>query len=308
MNNVIVTGASGFVGNNLVPYLQSRALQVMPVSRTAGFSYTDIDPHYLDSNHISAIVHLAGKAHDLAKTTHPEDYYKANSDITISLFEAFVRSEVEVFIYMSSVKAAADQVTGLLTENIEARPATDYGKSKLAAEKHILSVALPRDKRVYILRPCMIHGPGNKGNLNLLYQVVSKGLPYPLAAFDNRRSFLSVKNLCFVIFELLTRKDIDSGIYNVSDNGALSTNSIVRLMADVLHTSPRLLAVPPAIIRFIAWVGNWLPIPLNTERLRKLTENYVVSNKKLNIALHKQLPVEAEAGLKETLLSFAHAD
>lgn len=64
---------------------------------------------------------------------------------------------------------------------------------------------MQRDKRVYILRPCMIHGPGNKGNLNLLYNVVRKGIPWPLGDFENKRSFTSIDNLCYVVEGLLER-------------------------------------------------------------------------------------------------------
>lgn len=81
-------------------------------------------------------------------------------------------------------------------------------------------------KKVYILRPCMIHGPGNKGNLNLLYGVVSKGMPWPLGAFENRRSFTSIGNLQEVIKGLLT-KDAPSGIYHMGDDEALSTNELI---------------------------------------------------------------------------------
>ena len=102
---------------------------------------------------------------------------------------------------LSSVKAAADEINGELTEEIIPKPSTHYGKSKLLAEEYILSKVLPPGKRVYIIRPCMIHGPGNKGNLNLLYQLVRKNVPWPLASFDNKRSFCSIENLCFVIKE-----------------------------------------------------------------------------------------------------------
>ncbi|MDP4679990.1 MAG: nucleoside-diphosphate-sugar epimerase, partial [Cyclobacteriaceae bacterium] len=98
-------------------------------------------------------------------------------------------------------------------------------------EEYIQSQPLPQGKSYYILRPCMIHGPGNKGNLNLLYKLISNGIPYPLAAFENKRSFLSVENLCFVIRELLERDDIPSGIYNVSDDEVLSSNTLIKLIA-----------------------------------------------------------------------------
>ena len=84
------------------------------------------------------------------------------------MFDQFLKSDCETFIYMSSVKAVVDQADGILTENVKPNPITVYGKSKLAAEEYILSRKNLKNKRVYILRPCMIHGPNNKGNLNLL--------------------------------------------------------------------------------------------------------------------------------------------
>lgn len=104
-------------------------------------------------------------------------------------------SPARKFIFFSSVKAAADFVPGdLLTEDIVPHPVGPYGESKIKAEEYILNHPA-YEKQVYILRPCMIHGPGNKGNLNLLHQVIKKGIPWPLGAFENRRSFTSIGNL-----------------------------------------------------------------------------------------------------------------
>ena len=163
---------------------------------------------------------------------------------------------------------------------------------------------LSTEKKTYILRPCMIHGPGNKGNLNLLYQVVRKGIPYPLGAFENRRSFTSVDNLSFVI-EQLIEKDIPTGIYNVGDDETLSTNELIALMAKMLDKPNRTWNWNKSLVQFCARVGTVLHLPLNTERLQKLTENYVVSNAKLKLALGiEKMPVRAEDGLRKTVGSF----
>lgn len=304
--NIVVTGSSGFVGINLVPYLMARDETAIPLTRSEKFAYASIDANFLNEKKANAIVHLAGKAHDLNQSANPEEYYLVNTNLTIQLFDAFIQSAAEVFIYISSVKAVADHANLPLTEDMVPSPVTDYGKSKLAAEQYLLSQALPDGKRVYILRPCMIHGPGNKGNLNLLYQLVRKGIPYPLAAFDNRRSFLSIENLCFVIHTILNKKEIPTGIYHVCDNDPLSTNFIVQLISKVLHKKPRLIALSPRIIKFVAALGDRLPIPLNSQRLQKLTENYLVSNQKLCQALQQSLPVAAKEGLEKTIASFTH--
>ena len=126
-------------------------------------------------NDLNAIIHLAGKAHDTKKATDEKVYFDVNLGLTKQIFDFFLQSSAEKFVFFSSVKAVADKVNGSqLKEDIVPDPQSPYGKSKLAAENYILSQKLPINKRVYIIRPCMIHGPGNKGNLNLLYNIVQK--------------------------------------------------------------------------------------------------------------------------------------
>jgi nucleoside-diphosphate-sugar epimerase len=157
---------------------------------------------------------------------------------------------------------------------------------------------------LFILRPAMIHGPNNKGNLNLLYKVVSKGIPWPLGAFENRRSFTSIANLNFIVEQLL-EKDIEPGIYNVADDEPLSINRLIELIAESHGKKARIWKFSPKQVSRLARLGDKLHLPLNSERLKKLTESYVVSNEKLKKALGiATLPVSAEEGMKETLKSF----
>lgn len=150
--------------------------------------------------------------------------------LTRQLFDAFCISDAKYFIFMSSVKVAADRVEGVLRETDEPDPKTPYGISKLKAERYLLN-HLPEGKKVYILRPCMIHGPGSKGSLNLLYKLVKKGMPWPLGVFENKRSFLSIDNFCFVVDEILSGR-LAPGIYNLADTEPISTNEVIRLIAN----------------------------------------------------------------------------
>jgi len=160
-------------------------------------------------------------------------------------------------------------------------------------------------KKVYIMRPCMIHGPGNNGNLNLLYGVVSKEIPWPLGAFENRRSFTSIGNLQEVIKGFLT-KDAPSGIYHMGDDEALSTNELIEVICSALGKKAHIWNIPRSLMNGAARVGDWLHLPLNIQRMQKLTENYVVSNAKIKAALGmKEMPVRAKDGLRETIKSFA---
>ncbi len=293
---IAITGATGFVGVNLENYLKtSQDVESMRVRYLPNQQF-DIKS--------DAIIHLAGKAHDLKKVSHPQDYYEANFELTKQLFDAFLNSEAKVFVFMSTVKAVADEVKGILSEDAIPNPKTHYGIAKHQAEQYILSHKLSEGKRVYILRPCMIHGPGNKGNLNLLYQLVAKGFPWPLGAFENQRSFLSIENLCFVIKELLENNAIPSGIYQVADDASLSTNKLIELLGTSLNKKSRIFNIPSSWIKRGAKLGDYLHLPLNSERLQKLTENYVVSNHKILTAMEKGLPVSTEQGLIRTFESF----
>ena len=308
MQKVLITGITGFVGQNLKSYLRKSDFKVEGVVRNpkedSELSYQELTLEIW--NRSKAMIHLAGKAHDLRKTSNDNEYFEVNTDLTKKLYDQFLESSCEIFIYMSSVKAAADTVPDVLTENIKPIPLTPYGKSKQLAEQYILSKEIPEGKRVYILRPCMIHGPGNKGNLNLLYGFASKGLPYPLASYENKRSFLSVDNLSFVI-QMLIQKNIESGTYNISDNQALSTNQVVSLIAKSLNKKTMLWAIPKSVINSVAKAGDVLKLPINTERLAKMTENYIVSNDKLLRNLGADLPLTTEEGLLLTFKSFKNA-
>lgn len=261
---------------------------------------------------VDAIIHLAGKAHDTKNQSQAQVYFDINTGLTQKVYDYFLQSSAQKFIFFSSVKAAADTVPGnVLTENVVPAPIGPYGESKIKAEEYILENEKQRmkneecsKKRVFILRPCMIHGPGNKGNLNLLYGVVSKRIPWPLGAFENKRTFTSIDNLCFVIEGMLT-KELESGIYHMADDEALSTNELIEVMCEAMGRKAHIWRINRGLVEAMATIGTWLHLPLNKERLRKLTENYVVSNVKIKKALGiDQMPVRAKDGLRKTILSF----
>ena len=322
---ILITGIHGFVGSNLIAALFEHhtlyGLDIISpekkgVVRT--FSWKDIETTSFPMQRLprfDAIIHLAGKAHDTKNQSASQVYFDINTGLTQKIFDFFLESSAKKFIFFSSVKAAADSVVGdMLTEDVIPTPVGPYGESKIAAEEYILSklrsehgelkVAMQRDKQVYILRPCMIHGPGNKGNLNLLYNVVKKGIPWPLGDFENKRSFTSIDNLCYVVEGLLT-KDVASGIYHMGDDEALSTNELIALMCEAMGKVPHIWKMNRKMMEGCAGLGTLLHLPLNTERLRKLTENYVVSNEKIKSALGiDRMPVRAADGIMKTIRSF----
>jgi nucleoside-diphosphate-sugar epimerase len=309
---LLITGVHGFVGTNLTRVLRKDhviyGLDIFNPEKEGivkTFSWTDADKGNLPQ--VDVIIHLAGKAHDTKNRAEAQEYFDINTGLTLRIYDYFLVTQVKKFIFFSSVKAAADSVLGnVLTEEVIPHPKGPYGESKIMAEKYLQDHCPEADsgKSVYILRPCMIHGPGNKGNLNLLYNVVKKGIPWPLGAFENRRSFTSIDNLCFVINHLISG-NIPSGIYHMADDEALSTNELIELICQSLGKKPRIWRLPKGLMNTLAQVGGMLHLPLTLERLRKLTENYIVSNTKIKNAIGiDQMPLNAQEGFKKTLLSF----
>ena len=313
---ILITGVHGFVGSNLVEALKKEhtiyGLDIISPQKDGvrfTFSWDFLDkPGEIPE--VDAIIHLAGKAHDTKNKSAADVYFKVNTGLTQNIFDWFLaQPNCKKFVFFSTAKAAADKVDGVLTEDVVPTPVGPYGESKIKAERYILDALESRkdeitDKSVYIFRPCMIHGPGNKGNLNLLYNVVKKGIPYPLGAFENKRTFTSVENICFAVNGVLT-KDVPSGIYNMGDDEALSTNELIEEICKSLGKKAHIWRLPKGLMNGVAKIGGALHLPLNPERLRKLTEDYVSSNAKIKKALGIELmPVDARKGLQRTLESF----
>jgi len=312
---LLITGIHGFVGANLVKALSKDheiyGLDIVSPEKEGvmkTYSWDDLGNGLIPE--VDAIIHLAGKAHDTKNQSRAEVYFEVNTELTKRIYDYFLASKAKKFIFFSSVKAAADKVEGeYVDEDVVPKPVGPYGESKIAAEDYIqeqlkIENGKLKDKATYILRPCMIHGPGNKGNLNLLYGVVKKGIPWPLGAFENKRTFTSIDNLCFIVNGLLTM-DVESGIYNINDDVAVSTNELIEIICEAMGKKAHIWRIPRGLMEGVARIGGILHLPLNPERLQKLTENYVSSNVKIKHALGvDKLPVRAKDGLTKTIKSF----
>jgi len=314
MKNILITGITGFIGRNIVDYFSgSDDIRIFGHSRDLPNAkklfgenqvefLSELSSTALDKSQIDIIIHLAGIAHDLSGQYQAEDYDKINNIGTRKLYDQFLDSKTSIFVFISSIKAVVDHSGALVDENTDPKPSSAYGISKLKAEKY-MNQHHRKDKRYYTLRPCMVHGPGNKGNLNLLYKYVKTGLPFPLGAFDNQRSFLSIDNFCYVIDKIL-HNQLKPGTYFLSDDQKLSTNQLVRLISNATNRKVSVLKIPRPLIYFLANLGSILHLPFNKSNISKLTENLTVSNKKLLLNLGSNLPVTAEEGLIKTIKSF----
>lgn len=279
-----MTGSHGFVGANLIEFLT-------PNYEIIKWDVREDRP----LQECDVVIHLAGLAHDVKKSDgrwKKEDYFRVNTELTKKIYDRFLESSAKKFIFFSSIKAQDND--------------TPYAKSKKAAEDYILShtdIIDNTEKRIYILRPCMIHGKGNKGNLNLLVKWVKKGFPWPLVAFENKRSFASMDNVSFIVNELIKR-DIPSGTYNICDDEAMSTNELIELISQCMGKRALLWRIPKGLMKGIAKIGDSLHLPLNSERLGKLIDNYIVDNGNIKLALGvDRMPVDAKEGLRQSILN-----
>jgi nucleoside-diphosphate-sugar epimerase len=306
---VLLTGVTGFLGVNLVNYFQNDpSIVLYGFSRNVEtakrkFQHSKLiviethESEKLDKLKIDVIIHLAGIAHDLKGDFIASDYHEVNFEGTKKIYQDFINSAASKFIFLSSIKAAVDSWPTAVDENITPEPTSDYGKSKLLAEQFIQSQKLAPNKTFYIFRPCMIHGLGNKGNLNVLYKFVKKGIPFPFGAFKNERSFLSIDNFTTFINQII-RKEVPSGVYHLSDSETLSTLILYKLICQVLGQKERVWFVPKFLIKsFFVLIGK-------TAQFNKLTENAIVNNRKILSAINVQLPVNSKEGLIKTINSF----
>lgn len=297
MSGALVFGGSGFIGQNLL----NISNQYSSVSLR--------DPHW--NEHVDGAetwINLVGKAHDHKGLGTEMDYYYANVQLAKEVFEAFVLSEAKLLIHISSLAAIEEfESDKALSENDDCSPVSWYGKSKRAAEEWLLSQELPNEKKLIILRPPMVHGPGDKGNLGLLYKFISKGIPYPLTAFDNKRSLISIQNFCYFIEQIVERNHkLATGIYHISDDEPISTSEIINIIKKITGKNTMNFSIPKFLIKGIAKIGDVIPIPLNTKRLKKLTSNLLISNQYIKNKLTiSNLPLTAKKGLEITIRSFS---
>lgn len=289
---IFLTGSTGFIGKNFKSNFGVR-YKIRCYNRNDNLEINE-----------DLVFHFAGIAHDLKNKINVNEYYKVNTELTKKIFDCFLKSDAIFFLYLSTVKAVSDDFGETLFESQQPNPKTHYGKSKLLAEKYILSKKIPKNKRVFILRPCMVHGPGNKGNLNLLYRLIVKGFPWPLGSYENKRSYCTLYNLFFIIDQLINDKKISSGIYNIADDEPLSTNQIVSMISSSKKIKLRILKIPKIFIKIVVEISDFFGLFLNKKNFNKLTRSYIVSNKKIINAIGKSLPYKSEEGIMNTIKSF----
>ena len=284
---VAVTGANGFIGRRLTEELVRQGMTVRAVLRSAtdGPWHQSI-VHDLGSgpmphaafDGVDTVFHLAGRAHELAdEVNKDEPYQRVNVTGPREVANAAASSGVRQLVFVSSVKAMGEGGPLKLSEETEARPTGAYGRSKLAAERALLTIADQRDLTVRIVRPCLVFGPEPVGNLKRLFKLMTVPVFPILDICDNKRSMIHVDD---VVGALLALAQIDKGskpAYVLSGPHAYSTEELQRAMAAAIDGGKWRCSVPSGFLRVLAKLGDVIGkilrrrMPLDSHSFEKLS-------------------------------------
>jgi nucleoside-diphosphate-sugar epimerase len=264
MNNILVTGGTGFIGSHLLPILSKQNLQVTLAVRNnssneLNIPYKIVKVSEIDENtdwtkalkEVGTVIHLAARAHQLNdQAINPEaEFLRTNCEGTKTLVKAAIASGVKHFIFISSIGAMTTLSEHTLTEESPCHPDSPYGRSKLQAEQGLIELCQNSPMTWTILRPTLVYGAGNPGNMERLMKLIKTGFPLPLGSINNRKSFVYVGNLVDAIITCINHPNAKNQTFIVSDGEDLSTTNLIRRLGKALGKSPLLLPIPAELLR-----------------------------------------------------------
>jgi nucleoside-diphosphate-sugar epimerase len=310
-STLLITGATGFVGSHCLDALQTddhslraavRSYPVNPRSKVEFVPVGDIGPStdwrsVLEG--VDVVLHLAARAHILNDTaSDPEaEFQRVNTQGTIRLVEQSIQAGVKRFVFVSSIGAMASSSHTLLKEDSPCCPDTPYGRSKLQAEQQLVHMATAAKMEWTIIRPPLVYGPANPGNMERLIQLVFKGVPIPLGSVHNRRSLIYVRNLVDAIRLCLFHPAAANQLFLVSDNQDVSTPDLIRAIAAAMDRSTIILPIPLSILTSISrLIGK-------QDLFEKLTGSLALETQKITRLINWKPPYTFEEGINKTIQS-----
>ncbi|QDZ39378.1 NAD-dependent epimerase/dehydratase family protein [Euhalothece natronophila Z-M001] len=309
MKSILITGATGFIGSHLLPQLEQNNFSLKITTRQSSPQtsqhVTPIQINNIDETTdwskaligVDCVIHLAARAHILQDTsTDPETaFYQTNTAATANLVKPAIAQGVKHFIFMSSIGAMATTSEQILTETFPCQPDTPYGRSKLKAEQALKELCENSTMTWTILRPPLIYGPNNPGNMERLLKLVKTGLPLPLGGINNHRSLLYVGNLVNAITTCISHPKAKNQTFLISDGEDLSTPSLINQLGKAMGKSPMLIPITPQFLTVIAK-------PLGKEdTIKRLAGSLTVDNNKIRTTLDWNPPFSVTEGLQHTV-------
>ncbi|VAX13207.1 UDP-glucose 4-epimerase [hydrothermal vent metagenome] len=312
-NRILVTGSNGFVGQRLLSTLLQQGYKVNCAQRNSltnkekrpgceyyvvgDFSENPVWDEALDK--VDCVVHLAARVHVMQETeTDPlTAFRKTNVEASLKLARAAVKKKVRCFVYISTIKVNGEQTENrAFTEEDALNPLDPYARSKLEAEQGLMALGKETGMEVVIIRPVLVYGPGVKGNVLRLLQLIEKGMPLPFKGINNRRSLLALDNLVDLIILCSRHPAAVNQVFLATDGNDISTERLVKLCADSMHRRLILFGVPIFLRRILSRLSS---------RFRKLERRLYGSlqadSSKARKLLDWQPPKSVEQGLTDTV-------
>ena len=304
---ILVTGASGFIGQSLIKELKIRNINFVGVVRQ--LSYPSLDelievrdfaiPSIWQKPLINCdvIIHLAARAHVMYENSNDslDDFIQTNVEATLNLAREAVSAGVKRFIYVSSIGVHGDETNQeRLNELSPFNPCSSYGLSKKLAEQGLYELCSKANLELVIVRPPLVYGPNNPGNMLKLINLLNTSIPLPFGNIKNSRSFIYLGNLLDALILCATHPKASKQIYIVSDGEDISTTQLFEKIAFALNKQICLFPIPLSAMRFFANIFK------KTNHLNKLTQSLLVDSSKIRKELDWHPPYTMEQGLKIT--------
>ena len=307
---ILVTGASGFVGQHLVKALKKQGARVVGAGRKLINSEADeffLVPDFNDSQawqeplmNCNAVVHLAARVHVMQeKAINPlAEFRKVNVDATLNLAKNAAIAGVKRFIFISTigVNGNATVIASPFSANDKPQPSTPYAISKFEAEQDLIKLCDDAGMELVIIRPPMVYGFGAPGNFRQLLRILNKQIPLPFGAINNKRSFVYVGNLVSMILKCIDHPKAVNQIFLVSDGHDLSTTELLRACAMALGINARLFPVPQKLVEVVLVLLGKRDIALS------LCASLQVDISKACDLLNWDPPITVEDGLRATVI------
>lgn len=322
---VLITGATGFVGRHVVRALeaQDRALTLAVRSsesvddstgwhqrhRIVSVGNIDRDTDWSRAlEEVDAVVHLAAHAHVMNPSEKDEAaFWETNVHGTDRLAAQAVEAGVRQFVLMSSIGAVTASSDQRVTLDTPCQPVTPYGRSKLAGEESLRRRTRDSATAWTVLRPTLVYGRDNPGNMKRLISLVRAGLPLPLGAVRNRRSFTYVENLADLVAHALGHSGAANQVFLVADDGELSTVELIRKIGGATGRSTRVFKVPLVVLHGLARSLDTIasttsrPIPRSQDAIERLSASLYVDTKHVRQKLGWSPPFGIDAALQGML-------
>ena len=310
MKKILVTGASGFIGQNICEELIKLNWPVCGTVRNSDslsinndFKYIsvgDIGPKTNWDNAlkgIDCVVHCAGKAHEMNNDNDLDTYHLVNTEGTRHLAEKAAEAGVKRLVFLSTVKVNGENIdkinnNKIFTNNDTPDPKDAYSISKLEAETILWEISSRTDLEVVVVRLPLVYGRGVKGNLKRLIKLINFGIPLPFSLITNQRSLIGIDNLVSVLIRCVENLEAKGKTFLVSDDKDLSTPNLLQHIASAMGRSAHLFPVPISLLKFFGFVLG-----------RQSEMNRLLGSLQVDISYTREIlnwtpPISVEEGIK----------